>query len=195
MLSRDHLQNLRMRSDAVASSVHRAWAHFQLLRALREVAVNDPQLAARHHSALSAIYCAAFDALYVVVGQVTDSTRNSESLHTLVRSARSYRVERSVVVRLDQILASTRPDDGSPLYRLSRWRHEFIAHRTRAALNSEFYEANRLHLDEIEEALEVLDTALSDMAEILLKFRYDHRSSTEPIFRSCLSLLAQNSPG
>ena len=166
--------------------------HYQVLRGLQSAASRDPESLLAHPYAFDAIYRAVFDALYVVIGQVTDTSKHTESLHTLVKMARGYPLERPVVRRIEQVLAATQPRDGSPLHRLSRWRHEHTAHRTLAASTPEFYAENRLHLEEIEQAIQTLDTALSDITERILGYRYEHRPSTEPVFSSCDALLARH---
>lgn len=191
MLNDDHISNLRARADAIASSIHRGWMHYQVLRGLQEAASKDPENLLTHPLAFDAIYRAVLDALYVVIGQVTDTSRNTESLHTLVRMARGYPVDRSNVRRIEQILVATQPRDGSPLHRLNRWRHEHTAHRTLEASTLEFYAENKLHLNEIEQAINVLDTALSDMTQELLGYRYEHRSSTAAIAANCAALLTR----
>jgi len=191
MLNADQLANLRTRSEAVASSVHRAWMHYQILRGLQSAASRDQESLLTHPHAFDAIYRAVFDALYVVVGQVTDTSKHSESLHTLVKMARGYPVQRSVIRELEQILLTTQPRDGSPLHRLHRWRNQHTAHLTLAASTPQFYEENHLRLEEIERAIHVLDIALSDITEELLGHRYDLRQSTEAVFMSCDALLAR----
>lgn len=191
MLNDDHRSNLRARADAVASSVHRAWMHFQLLRGLAEAAVKNPENLLTYPVGFYAIDLAAFDALYVAVGLVTDTRSDVESLHTLVQMARRYPTDRNVVKRLESTLSSTQLRDDSPLHRLRRWRDKHTAHRTMEASTPEFYAANKLELDEIEQALTTLDSALSDMAQALLGFRYQNRPSTEPIAEICATLLSR----
>jgi hypothetical protein len=191
MLNDDHRTNLRTRADAVSSSVHRAWMHFQVLTGMQEAASNDPENLLRHPIAFDAIYRTVFDALYVIIGPVTDTTRNVESLHTLVKMARGYPIDRAKVKAVELILASTQIRDGSPLHRLHRWRNQHTAHRTLEASTPEFYAENKLHLAEIEQAIATLDTALSDITQALLGFRYDNRPSTEAIAASCAALLTR----
>ena len=191
MLNEDQHTNLKARADAVASSVHRAWMHFQVLQGMQEAASRDPESLLMHPAAFDAIYRAVFDALYVTIGQVTDTTANAESLHTLVKMARRYRVERDVVKSIELVLSSTQLRDESPLHRLQRWRHKHTAHRTLEASSPEFYVDNKLNLAEIEQAISTLDTALSDIAQALLGFRYENRPSTEVIAASCATLLSR----
>jgi hypothetical protein len=191
MLNDDQRSNLKARSDAVSSSVHRAWMHFQVLTGMQEAAQKDPESLLTHPLAFDAIYRAVFDALYVTIGQVTDTSPGSESLHTLVKMARRYPVDRNVVKSLEKVLASTQPRDGSPLHKLNRWRNKHTAHRTLEASTPEFYAANKLNLADIEQAIATLDNAVSDMAHLLLGFRYENRPSTEPVAESCANLLAK----
>lgn len=163
--------------------------HFQVLRGMQEAAVQNPENLATHAIAFDAIYRAVFDAIYVAIGLVTDTSRNVESLHTLVKMARQYPVDRSVVNSIQQILITTQTPDGSPLHRLNRWRNAHAAHRTMEASTPEFYAKNKLALADIEQAIERLDTALSDITEALLGFRYQNRPSTETVAANCVALL------
>jgi len=165
--------------------------HFQVLSGMQEAASKDPETLLTYPIAIDAIYRAVFDALYVTIGQITDSTPGSESLHTLVKMARRYPVERVTVKSIEQILATTQVRDGSPLHRLYRWRNKHTAHRTLEASTPEFYAENKLNLAEIEQAITALDTALSDIAQALLGFRYENRPSTEKIAASCASILSR----
>ena len=191
MLNDDQRTNLNARADAVGSSVHRAWMHFQVLSGMQEAASKDPENLLTHPIAFDAIYRAVFDALYVTIGQVTDTSPNVESLHTLVKMARRYPVDRATVTSVEAILASTQLRDGSPLHRLHRWRHKHTAHRTLEASTPDFYAENKLDLAEIEQAIAILDAALSDIAQALLGFRYENRPSTEAIAANCAALLTR----
>jgi hypothetical protein len=191
MLNDDQHSNLRARADAVASSVHRAWMHFQVLRGMQEAASKDSENLLTHAAAFDAIYRAVFDALYIVVGQITDTSSNSESLQTHVRMARQYPVERPKVRRAEAILRSTQARDGSPLHRLNQWRHKHTAHRTLEASTPEFYAENKLDLAEIEQAIGMLDTAISDIAQEVLGYRYENRPSTEVVASNCAALLTR----
>jgi hypothetical protein len=165
--------------------------HYQILVGMQEAAIKDPLSPLTYPAAFDAIYRAVFDALYVVIGQVTDTSKHTESLHTLVKMARGYPVERSVIKQIEKVLQSTQPRDDSPLARLSRWRHLHTAHRTLEASRPQFYSENQLRLGEIEQALSFLGSTLSDITQELLGYRYEHRPSTEAVATSCAALLAR----
>jgi len=189
MLNEDQRKNLEVRANAVGSSIHRSWMHFQVLQGLRMAAVRDSDALQRHALAFDAMYRAVFDALYVVLGQAIDSTRTSESIPTLVTLARRYGVDRPVVRRAEKIVESLLPRDGSPLHRLREWRHKHAAHRSMESSTLEFYEQNTLSLDEIEGAISTVENALSDISEMVLGYRYEHRPSTQQIAEDCFALL------
>lgn len=194
MLSNDQHANLMRRAEAVASSVHQAWMHFQVLHGMQEAASQNPDCLSLHPLAIDAIYRAVFEALHVTVGQITDTTPGSESLHTLVKMARRYPIDRATINVIEKILAKTRARDDSALHRMDRWRNKHVAHRTLEASKPEFYAENKLHLTDVEQAIATLDGALSDIAEAILGFRFELRSSTEKVSPSCKSLLFGAAP-
>ncbi|UHQ18362.1 hypothetical protein LVB87_09020 [Lysobacter sp. KIS68-7] len=192
MLNEDHRNNLRGRADAVASSIHLAWTYFQILKGMQEASADDPESPLTHPHAYDAIYRAVFHALYLAVGQVTDTRKDVESLNTLEAMARRYPVEREKVAKVHRVvLGVIRPDSDSPLSRLRRWRDLHAAHRTMDASNPAFYVENKLNLGEVEQAIASLDAALSEISWELLGYRYLNRDSTEVVAASCAALLTR----
>lgn len=158
---------------------------------MQEGASKDPQNLLEHPIAFDAMYRAVFDALYVAVGAITDTRRDTESLHTLVQMAGRYPIDAGVRASIQSTLLSVQKRDGSPLHRLRRWRDKHAAHRTLEAASPDFYAENRLELAEIEGAIELLELALSDISYALINTRYQLRPSTEAVASNCASLLTR----
>lgn len=191
MLNDDHRRNLLVRADAIASSVHKAWMYLQVLNGMHEGATKDPENLLVHQIAFDSIYRATFDALYAVVGTITDTTKSVESIHTLVRMARGYPIDQEARTAIKAALSKIEETDGSPLKRLRNWRHKHTAHHTLEAFTPDFYAENKLDLAEVEQGVGALDVALSDITYPLLGCRYSLRPSTDKVASNCASLFTR----
>jgi len=188
MLNNDHRQNLLARADAIASAVHKAWTYLQVLKGMQEGATKESENLLVHQLAFDSIYRAVFDALYAVIGTITDTTRNVESIHNLVKMARTYPIDQDARITIKAALSKIEETEGSPLRRLRNWRHKHTAHHTPEAFTPEFYLENKLELTEIEQGISMLESALSDITYPILHCRYLLRPSTDKVASNCTSL-------
>ena len=191
-MNSDQRANIESAIHAVGESIFNAWRYLQLLKGLQLGAKTDPDNLITHAIAIDVTYRAAFDALYAVVGTVCDKTKGTLSLPNLINMGRRYSQDPEEKRALALSGAALADPKHSPLIKLSNWRHKHVAHRAQESRGQEFYANNKLQLDEVEEAIAILDNITNDVSAALTQTRYDWRTAAEPILDNCASLLTRN---
>jgi len=191
-MNSDQRANIESAVHAVGESIFNAWRYFQLLKGLQQGAKADPDNLLAHAIAIDVAYRAVFDALYAVIGTVCDRTKGTLSLPNLINMGRRYSQDPEQKRVLLSAQAALTDPRYAPLIKLSNWRHQHVAHRTPESRIQEFYTNNKLHLAEVEEAIDMLDRIANDVSVTLTQTRYDWRTATESVADSCASLLTRN---
>ena len=189
-MNQDQRQNVDSNIHAIGESVFNAWRYFNLLKGLQAGAKSDPENLLTHAIAIDVMYRAVFDALYAVVGTISDRRTGTLSIPNLINKSRRYSKDPELKRALTLAESMLNDPQQAPLKKLSNWRHEHVAHRTEGGRIPGFYENNKLRLDEVEDSIALLDQIANDLAEALTATRYDWRSATESVASSCESLLS-----
>ena len=184
----DHKANLDAVARAVGESLVLAWAHFHLLRGLDNGRLKHPGVVTRFELLYDRLWRAAFDAFFAKVGTLLDNRRDSVSLLSfLVLARRCVDSEAKKALPAIEVELS---NEGTPLAKLKRWRHEGVAHKSAAHDAVEFHTQNKLTLTQIEDALGRLDEYFNQISLNVLGFHGEHRSAFEGIVGQSESLFA-----
>jgi AbiU2 len=188
----DQQSNIENSIRAIGESLFNAWRYLQLLKGLQTGAKEAPDILLTHAIAIDVTYRAAFDALYAVVGTICDRTSGTLSIPNLINMARRYTQDPEVKRALTTAETALKDPKHAPLLKLSNWRHKHVAHRTEESRIADFYANNKLHLGEIEEAIDLLDRVANDISVALTHTHYDWRTAAESVASNCASLLTRN---
>lgn len=144
-------------------ALHQAWSYFYLLQAIHQFGKNHSAVWQEFAQFLGQLYRAVFDALFSKVGTLIDRTRKkgTHSLPTLVTLGRKYG-DAELRRILKQVDARLKAD--GPIAKLESWRHKVVAHRTTEGWQDEFYDKNKMTLQEVESGLTELQELLDQIS-------------------------------
>ena len=191
-MNSDQRRNIENTIHALGDSLFSAWNYLELLKGLQLGARADPENLQVHAISIDVIYRAVFDALYAVIGTVSDRAKGTLSLPNLISIGRRYSQDPEVEQVLGAARQALNDPKHAPLAKLSNWRHQHVAHRTPDSRVEEFYSNNRLQLADVEEAIGMLDRIVNDVSAALTRTCYDWRTAAEPVAGNCASLLTRN---
>lgn len=190
MLTEDQQRAIQKRADYIAMSLYSCWTYYHVLRGMQRAVAKSPEQAEKNASAIEAMYRATFEALYIASCKPLDMSGGVESLKSLVDMAREYGVDTDLLNHFDAVFAQLRAKSDAPLYRLLRLRNKSAAHQTAAGYEPEFYEENKVALDEVPDAISSIETALDEIAYPLIGAHYlSAKGQTEHISEGCERLI------
>lgn len=149
--------------EAVAGLIAEAWMTLDLLKGLTAVARSEAAADRHHACCVDAFYRVSFSSFYSQLGTVIDDMDGSLSLprlfHRLRAAWHNDQLQLAIVAEVEAELV------GSAIFRkIKAWRNKVISHHTPKVRDKEFYEANKVGLEEIERALADLQAMFNKLS-------------------------------
>jgi hypothetical protein len=190
-MNRDQQENIAVMTEELSKALCAAWSYLHLLRGLHEGGRDNPLVLNRFWLLFDQLWRAAFEGFYAKAGTTLDKSKSNYSLPNLVKLIKRYG-DTELRSLLPEVEACLNEAD-SPLLKIRNWRNKAVAHRTDFARDPEYYTANKLRLDDVEDALAQLDRALNHLSSHLLSRYIDTRTGSLRLIedgRSLFNLLA-----
>lgn len=150
--------------NLVAEEIYTAWAYFHVLQGMHRGSQAHPTVVETYDLLFGQIWRGVFNALIAAVGTLLDRTKTGISFHLLLKEIRKEPALKSAL-KAELSRVQTQLDrEGGPLEKLSNWRHNVVGHRTKEGRSDAFHLLNKMHLKDVESALEELDGLLSELA-------------------------------
>jgi hypothetical protein len=188
----DHQRNIEVAVHSIGEEMFRAWSFLHVMKGLQAGARANPKKVQSTALAVDVMYRALFNALFSAIGTILDRSKGTYSIPNLISKIRKYEVAdadlRQILRRIEVDLTSP---ENVPLRKLERWRHDVIAHNTENGKARSFYPNNKMHLEDVENALAQLEEMVNRVSVPLLRAAYDWRTGSEKrCLREAEALLA-----
>ncbi len=184
----DQQNNVDEMVRALAEALVAVWSYLHLLRGFQRGGQSQPLVLERFGRLFDQTWRAIFDALFAKAGTLIDRRKGTYSLPNLLKSIR-----RCGNPELKDALAyvETRLNDSTgPMVKLKNWRHQVVAHRTKEGRDDDFYQSNKMHLEDVESAVIELEQLLNRLSVGVLAIHNDTRSGSLGLVDQGASLFA-----
>lgn len=172
-MDNNQLSNITKLADSITEHLFNAWNEYHLLLGLYEQGKLKPEILKAFASIWMRTYGASWDGILLKIASLLDRRPDVHSLPRLINDLKRYNAGDSVLLGKLSIVESRTLDVFSRAEKMSRWRHEVIAHRTDSGLNADFYVQNKVSLVEAHEILTDCGGIINDLSTSLLGRHYD----------------------
>lgn len=161
MAASEQVTAIESNREGVVHSLAEAWVCVNLLRGLSDAA--RKALPEAHSRCAQEFYRSTFSALYATVGTILDTSDGVHSFPKIGQRLRSYwQSDLELVAVVDEVLEDLAADQTAAKFKA--WRNKVISHRTHRAAEPEFYERNKVTLEEVAHSLDAIVSLLNRLS-------------------------------
>ena len=152
-------------SKAIYAELYAAYIHYYLLLGFNKGAKEHPEVLEKHAEVVTELWRALFWSLFLSLGKVIDTSKDTYSLPNVLRLLQKYFGEGSELGKLAKEIDDRLKDEDAPFKKkIKKWRNKVLAHNTTQGQNPKFFEEHQMDLDEfgplIDELVEMFDSAI-----------------------------------
>jgi len=173
----DQRRNVDAAFEGIVRTLIRAWSELHLLQGIHLGARTHPKVTETFDSFFGTLWDSVMFALIGSIGILVDRTSNTSSLPSLLKTLKRYKALDQHGNDVAREIEGYLREDGGPVTKLQRWRHNVVAHRTADGLKDEFFAENKMTLAEMEMVLSQLDAHFNRLSQGVQAIYHDTKST------------------
>lgn len=180
-MNSDQQINIEQAVDDLCENLVWAWAYLRALKGLHMVAKLSPDSLNSYTQLTSCLYHGLFDVLFIKIYNFIDSSKGACGFPKLFKLLRKYLSDDTNLLK--QIKSDEcRLRNGADAKTVGSWRNGISAHLTQSYRDSAFFSSKRLHLNDLETLLKLIEELLEKYSfQLLGRFNDTKNPSAEII--------------